>query len=536
MMPAPSKLTAAGWPRRISPRDRKNVGLLECPVCASAELEYAFVVDKYPVCQCRSCSLLFLNPQPPQTATERSRSEYSEAPVTPEPQLIFERLLGYSEIEVRDVLLVESGPGLLENEARARGLRQTSVTPENVTALLQGRGGQAFDACVIHGSLERSARPDEVLLAVRELLRPSGSLLITTASIDSTAARLLRNRWWEFSSRNYYYFGVNTLQNLLLKTGFREPLVYTRHTGQSSDRRPQPRWERWRGGIASKLLSGLGKVNRRLIKGRMRRYVDSQLTILARRKNPLATPKLSVIVPAYNEKATFCEVIEAVLAKQIENLDIEVIIVESNSNDGTREDVLKYATHPRVRVVLEDRARGKGHAVRAGLQLATGDVILIQDADLEYDINEYESLIFPIFNYEQNFVIGSRHNGLEQTWKIRQFSDSPFLSHVFNFGHLFFLTLFNRLYHQNLADPFSMFKVFRRDCLYGLEFECNRFDFDHELVIKLIRKGYRPIEIPINYRSRSLAEGKKVTLVRDPLTWLRALLKFRASPLYRREH
>jgi hypothetical protein len=93
--------------------------------------------------------------------------------------------------------------------------------------------------------------------------------------------------------------------------------------------------------------------------------------------------------------------------------------------------------------------------------------------------------------------------------------------------------LFNRIYGQNLADPFSMFKVFRRDCLYGLDFECNRFDFDFEIAIKLIRKGYKPVEIPINYQSRSIAEGKKVTMVRDPLTWLRALLKFRTSPLYR---
>jgi hypothetical protein len=77
-----------------------------------------------------------------------------------------------------------------------------------------------------------------------------------------------------------------------------------------------------------------------------------------------------------------------------------------------------------------------------------------------------------------------------------------------------------------------MFKVFRRECLYGLNFECNRFDFDFEIVIKLLRKGYKPLELPVNYRSRSVKEGKKVTIFRDPLTWVRALLKFRNSPLY----
>jgi glycosyltransferase involved in cell wall biosynthesis len=306
-------------------------------------------------------------------------------------------------------------------------------------------------------------------------------------------------RWAGFSVRNYFYFGVNTLQNLLLKAGFGEPLIY-------SDRR-----------------SG----------HRIGRTFDNRLTILTRPAAISHTPKLSVIVPVYNERTTFSQLIDLVLNKQIENVDIEVIIVESNSTDGTREDVLKCREHPRVKVILEDRPKGKGHAVRAGLQQATGDVILIQDADLEYDINEYEALIAPILAFEQNFVIGSRHKGLGGTWKIRKFSDSAGLSHFFNFGHLLFLTLFNRIYRQNLADPFSMFKVFRRDCLYGLEFECNRFDFDFEIAIKLIRKGYKPVEIPINYQSRSIAEGKKVTMIRDPLTWLRALLKFRSSPLYR---
>jgi hypothetical protein len=88
------------------------------------------------------------------------------------------------------------------------------------------------------------------------------------------------------------------------------------------------------------------------------------------------------------------------------------------------------------------------------------------------------------------------------------------------------------MYRQHLKDPFSMFKVFRRECLYGLSFECNRFDFDFEIVIKLLRKGYRPIELPVNYRARSPAEGKKVSMFRDPITWLRALLKFRWGRLY----
>src|SRR5262249_53984763 len=151
---------------------------------------------------------------------------------------------------------------------------------------------------------------------------------------------------------------------------------------------------------------------------------------------------------------------------------------------------------------------------------------------LEYDVEDYDDLIAPLLAYRRNFVIGSRHVSKEGAWKIRQFNESALLATVYNIGHVFFLAIFNFLYRQQLKDPFSMFKVFRRECLYGLTFECNRFDFDFEIVIKLLRKGYRPIELPVNYRARSPAEGKKVSMLRDPLTWIRALLRFRWGRLY----
>ena len=492
-------MKAVKRPGRDTVGRKQPNALSACPVCASGDLEYAFIIEKYPVCQCRSCSLLFLNPQPPPAESDAPARLGSSESARSEARTVIDRLLAYSKTEIRKVLIIQTEASLLESEASSRGLNPVVVHTGNATAALKEYGENAFDACVLYGSLEQVPHPQEMLEAIRALLDPGASLLVNTASIDSMPAGVMRDGWWGFSIHSYFYFGVNTLQNLLLKTGYGEPLIY-------ADRR-----------------SGM----------RMRRYFESRITMLARPREILSPPRLSIIVPVYNERATFLELINLVLNKQIENVDIEIIIVESNSTDGTREDVLKCGEHPRVKVILEDRPQGKGHAVRAGLQQATGDVILIQDADLEYDINEYETLILPILAYEQNFIIGSRHKGLGGTWKIRKFTDSAGLSHFFNFGHLLFLTLFNRIYRQNLADPFSMFKVFRRDCLYGLDFECNRFDFDFEIAIKLIRKGYKPVEIPINYQSRSIAEGKKVTMVRDPLTWLRALVKFRSSPLYR---
>jgi len=182
--------------------------------------------------------------------------------------------------------------------------------------------------------------------------------------------------------------------------------------------------------------------------------------------------------------------------------------------------------------LLEDKPSGKGHAVRAGFGLATGDILLIQDADLEYDLNDYEALLEPLRNYRRSFVLGSRHPAGELTWQIRKFTGKRHISDVMNVGHLFFAGLINLLFGQRLRDPFTMYKVFRRDCIHNLNFECDRFDFDIELVIKLLRCGYQPEEINIHYRSRSFDEGKKVSIFRDPPTWINACLKHRFSKLY----
>jgi glycosyltransferase involved in cell wall biosynthesis len=238
---------------------------------------------------------------------------------------------------------------------------------------------------------------------------------------------------------------------------------------------------------------------------------------------------LSVVVPVFNERATARESLDAIVAKTIPGWELEIILVESNSTDGTRDIVLGYKNHPRVKIVLEDQPRGKGHAVRAGFKHATGEVMLIQDADLEYDLADYDVLLAPIAAGRQEFVLGSRHG--EGGWAMRRFDDQPLHALLLNTAHWTFTFMINVSLGIWLRDPFTMYKVFRRDCLDGLTFECNRFDFDWELLIKLVRKGHRPIEIPISYKSRSFKEGKKITMFRDPLTWMWALVKYRCVRL-----
>jgi glycosyltransferase involved in cell wall biosynthesis len=246
--------------------------------------------------------------------------------------------------------------------------------------------------------------------------------------------------------------------------------------------------------------------------------------------NSLPVPcTLSVIVPVFNEAGTVRRTMDALLAKNIPGVSLEILVVESNSTDGSREIVCDYRDRPGVKLILEDRPRGKGHAVRAGLAAATGEVVLIQDADMEYDMADYETLLAPIIAGRQAFVLGSRHG--RGGWAIRKFSDQPFQAFVLNTAHWTFTLLINVSLGIWLKDPFTMYKVFRRECLQGLTFECNRFDFDWELLIKLIRNGYRPIEIPIAYRSRSFNEGKKVRMFRDPFTWIIAWAKSRFGPL-----
>jgi glycosyltransferase involved in cell wall biosynthesis len=240
-------------------------------------------------------------------------------------------------------------------------------------------------------------------------------------------------------------------------------------------------------------------------------------------------PRLSVIVPVFNEIATVRAALDAIVAKKISGWDLEIVIVESNSTDGTREIVCTYEGREKVRVLLEPAPRGKGHAVRAGLAVVTGDVVLIQDADLEYDLDDYEVLLAPLAARTQSFVLGSRHG--QGGWAIRKFSDQPLQALVLNLGHWFFTFCLNVALGLWLRDPFTMYKVFRRDCLAGLTLECDRFDFDWELLIKLVRRGHSPIEIPVSYESRSFKAGKKVRFFRDPVTWMVALIKYRFCQL-----
>lgn len=239
-------------------------------------------------------------------------------------------------------------------------------------------------------------------------------------------------------------------------------------------------------------------------------------------------PLVSVVVPVFNEVETIAEVLDQLVELRHPHADFEIVIVESNSTDGSRDVVTNYERHPAVRVLLQPAPKGKGNAVRAGFAAARGEIFIIQDGDLEYRISEYPLLIDPILAGRHDFVLGCRH---VRGQRMRDMPGHRVKGRILNAAHWCFTALFDVTYGVRLRDPFTMFKVFRAECVDGLELVADRFDFDWELLGKLIRRGYKPVEIPITYNARGFDDGKKVRMFADPPTWVAACFRFRFARL-----
>jgi glycosyltransferase involved in cell wall biosynthesis len=220
-----------------------------------------------------------------------------------------------------------------------------------------------------------------------------------------------------------------------------------------------------------------------------------------------------VIVPVFNEADYLRSVLDELLNMQFV-IPHEVIVVESNSTDGTREIAQRYEGRPGIQIIYEDRPRGKGSAVRRGLAAATGTVVLIQDADFEYDLGDYDAVLEPILQRRTSFVLGSRSLGLDD-WKVRRLASSRLKAFLMNFAQLLFARTFNFLFQQRVTDVNTMFKVFRRECIEGVDFAASGFNFDIELACMLVRNGYSPMEVPVNYVARGFDEGKKINFVSE---------------------
>ncbi len=252
-------------------------------------------------------------------------------------------------------------------------------------------------------------------------------------------------------------------------------------------------------------------------------------TITTTHLNSEATVKLSIIIPVYNEIETIAEIVARVRVVHLDvqvwadraneaviTLEREVVIVDDGSSDGTRAYLETLRDEPDVKVLFHKTNQGKGGAVWTGLQATTGDICLIQDADLEYDPREYVKLLQPILEHRTQVVYGSRFRGGP--------TKAMFFWHML--GNRFLTLVTNVLYNTILSDMETCYKVFTREVADTLQLKARGWGFDPEITAQILLSGYRIYEVPISYTGREFTEGKKISW-RDGFTVLWTLLKYR---------
>lgn len=222
---------------------------------------------------------------------------------------------------------------------------------------------------------------------------------------------------------------------------------------------------------------------------------------------------LSIIIPVFNEAQTVDSILDRVIRMRLPGWKKDIIVVDDGSTDGTRKKLLEWET--RCKILYQPINQGKGAAVAEGFKQVQGDIILIQDADLEYDPHDYTVLLAPFDNPAVDVVYGSRFLG-------------PHLStmYLYALGNKFVTFITNILYNTNITDMETGYKVFRRKVLTGLKIDAKRFDFEPEFTAKVLKAGHQIYEVPISYFGRKFTEGKKLTW-RDGIVALWTLIKYR---------
>jgi hypothetical protein len=496
-------MSGTSRPVRLIPQTAQPIEF-SCPLCGTIHAAYYFSSARFKVYRCGGCGLTFANRLVP--ASPADEGSAASKPKRTEEQ--HKALVSQLPDNVR------SGPVLLladENDSLVSLFEQMKI---NVRLVGDGddlRSIQAntrFSAVIVSDAIMRVDDPCRTLRTIRALLEAGAPVIFSLPLVDGDQARLMGRNWHEWQASNRWYMSREILHLMLLSTGFEKVWFEPERRTYSLDVLADRLMQRDELSLWQRGLMAAHRVFPEMMRGWKVPLPPGTTVTSAVAAAERLDCTVSIIVPVFNEGATVRELLDSLLALRIEGVRKQVIIVESNSTDGSRQIVESYAQREGVKVILQPGPRGKGFAVREGLAAATGDIIMIQDADLEYDLDDYEGLLAPVIAWQSMFVLGSRHLF---GWKMRKFTDAPF----------------NIALNTQMTDPFTMYKVFRRDALFGIDLRSYRFDLDIELVMKLVRKGYLPLEIPVNYASRSFAEGKKVSFTRDGLSWVGTILQYR---------
>jgi len=223
--------------------------------------------------------------------------------------------------------------------------------------------------------------------------------------------------------------------------------------------------------------------------------------------------KISIIVPVYNEEKTIEEIIARITDVKFP-IEREIIIVNDGSTDSTEKKLREIKSHEKIKVISYKNNKGKGNAIKTGLKYCSGNIIGIQDADLEYNPQDYLKLLEPILKKESDVVYGSR------------FKNNFVKKNLFYYGNKFLSLITSMLYFSWISDMETCYKVFRKEVINGIKLNANRFDFEPEITAKILKMGYKIKEIPISYNPRSAKEGKKIK-IKDGLYAVFTLIKYR---------